>query len=240
MSARALLNDLRLIEVPMSYEERIGRSKLSIFRDGIRFLRTIFTGVLCYRPEKIFLTAFVVSLVAIILLAAYPVEYYFHHRHLQDWMIYRFVVCQFLASCALMLLMMTAVVNRMATFGPRRQAANGFWPALVSAVFDGPITVVIVTFLLVMAGLFLYPGIVEFLSSGTVTLHWSRLLAGAFALLSAFNVSLFAIAMKVIAVWRTQHTSSTVGSGDPQMNEAQPNSTLISPRMWSRTPAAQQ
>jgi hypothetical protein len=29
-----LLNDLRVIELPMNYEERIGTSKLSVVRDG--------------------------------------------------------------------------------------------------------------------------------------------------------------------------------------------------------------
>ena len=37
MSARALLNGLRVVEVPMRYEERIGASKLSVLGDGIRF-----------------------------------------------------------------------------------------------------------------------------------------------------------------------------------------------------------
>src|SRR4029079_19541878 len=41
MSARALLNNLRVLEAPMRYEERIGRSKLSVIRDGVRFFRTI-------------------------------------------------------------------------------------------------------------------------------------------------------------------------------------------------------
>ena len=42
MSARALLEDkLRLVEVPMPYAERVGRSKLSVVKDGIRFLTVI-------------------------------------------------------------------------------------------------------------------------------------------------------------------------------------------------------
>ena len=39
MSARALLEDkLPLVEVPMPYAERVGRSKLSVVKDGLRFL----------------------------------------------------------------------------------------------------------------------------------------------------------------------------------------------------------
>ncbi len=55
MSARALFNDLRIAEVPMSYAERIGNSKLRVIRDGLRFVRAIFSAMLCYRPERFFL-----------------------------------------------------------------------------------------------------------------------------------------------------------------------------------------
>ena len=33
MSARAMINGLRVAEIPMSYEERIGRSKLRVLLD---------------------------------------------------------------------------------------------------------------------------------------------------------------------------------------------------------------
>jgi hypothetical protein len=37
MSARAVLSGLRVVEIPMSYEERRGESKLSVWKDGVRF-----------------------------------------------------------------------------------------------------------------------------------------------------------------------------------------------------------
>ncbi len=41
MTMRALERRLRLQEVAISYHERVGRSKLKVARDGLRFLRTI-------------------------------------------------------------------------------------------------------------------------------------------------------------------------------------------------------
>ena len=41
MSTRALHEELKMIEVPIRYEEREGESKLSVVRDGLRFLFTI-------------------------------------------------------------------------------------------------------------------------------------------------------------------------------------------------------
>ena len=80
MSARALLNDLRLVEMPMDYSERVGRSKLSVVRDGVRFLQAIFAGVLCYRPEKTPVAGVRhLCRVADAYLPLYPTEFYFQH-----------------------------------------------------------------------------------------------------------------------------------------------------------------
>ena len=46
------------------------------------------------------------------------------------------------------------------------------------------------------------PGIVEYAATGGVTLHWSRLLAGALGLLSAFQCAVFAVLMKVVTIWQ--------------------------------------
>lgn len=208
MSARALLNDLRLIEVPMRYEERIGRSKLSVVRDGVRFLKTIFSGVLCYRPEKPLLALFVLCLGALALLAANPVEFYWQHRRLEEWMIYRFVVCHLLGSFGLMLLMATALAYQMASFGPRRKSAGDFWPFVVASVLRAPALAAILVSLLFLSAAFLWPGLREFATTGQVTLHWSRLLAGAFSLSCALETGVFALLLKVLSVWKSQQVSA--------------------------------
>lgn len=48
---------LRIEEVPMPYEERIGRSKLNVLWDGLRFLSTILFSFCCYSPLKSALAA---------------------------------------------------------------------------------------------------------------------------------------------------------------------------------------
>jgi hypothetical protein len=53
MSARAVHEGVRMVEVPIPYSERIGRSKLSVFRDGSIFLRSIIWTVLLYNPAGI-------------------------------------------------------------------------------------------------------------------------------------------------------------------------------------------
>lgn len=53
MSTRAIHEGLKLVEVPIPYSERVGRSKLSVVKDGIRFLNSIVLTALSYNPVRI-------------------------------------------------------------------------------------------------------------------------------------------------------------------------------------------
>lgn len=208
MSARALMNNLRIIEIPMKYEERIGESKLSALWDGIRFLKVIGEGVLCYRPEKIFLAGFCFCVLFILLLAAYPAEFYFQHRRLEEWMIYRFVVCQLVGSFGITLLLASALTNRMAQLSSRRKESVGFWSSVVASLFTGkPLAVIVSLFTLLGIG-FLWPGIVEFVTTGKITLHWSRLIAGAFTMFTVMQTLIFFVLMKVVAIWSFEQSAA--------------------------------
>ncbi|MGE5138916.1 MAG: glycosyltransferase family 2 protein, partial [Rudaea sp.] len=53
MSTRAIHENLKVAEVPIPYEERAGRSKLNVVRDGVRFTNTILWTALTYNPVRI-------------------------------------------------------------------------------------------------------------------------------------------------------------------------------------------
>ncbi|MBE9507929.1 MAG: glycosyltransferase family 2 protein, partial [Chloroflexi bacterium] len=53
MSTRALHEQISMVEVPIRYSERVGRSKLSVVRDGTRFLSTIIWTALNYNPVRV-------------------------------------------------------------------------------------------------------------------------------------------------------------------------------------------
>jgi hypothetical protein len=67
MSTRSVHEDLNVIEVPIPYSERLGRSKLSIVRDGTRFLTTIISTSLEYNPSRVL---GVIGLAALVLAGA--------------------------------------------------------------------------------------------------------------------------------------------------------------------------
>jgi glycosyltransferase involved in cell wall biosynthesis len=53
MSTRAIHEGVRLVEVPIPYSERVGRSKLSVVRDGSIFLQSMIWTALTYNPVRI-------------------------------------------------------------------------------------------------------------------------------------------------------------------------------------------
>jgi len=53
MSTRAVHEGIRMVEAPIPYAERVGRSKLSILGDGTRFLESIVWTALSYNPVRI-------------------------------------------------------------------------------------------------------------------------------------------------------------------------------------------
>jgi glycosyltransferase involved in cell wall biosynthesis len=69
MSTRALHENLEVIEVAVPYSERVGRSKLSVVRDGLRFTNAIVWTALAYNPVRI-LGLFSLALFAIAALIA--------------------------------------------------------------------------------------------------------------------------------------------------------------------------
>ena len=53
MSIRALHEDVKMAELPIPYSERVGRSKLSVVRDGARYVQTITWTSLYYNPVRL-------------------------------------------------------------------------------------------------------------------------------------------------------------------------------------------
>ena len=53
MSTRALHEGIKIVEVPIPYSERVGRSKLSVIRDGQLFLQSMIWTAMSYNPVRI-------------------------------------------------------------------------------------------------------------------------------------------------------------------------------------------
>ncbi|MCB0326892.1 MAG: glycosyltransferase family 2 protein [Bdellovibrionales bacterium] len=76
MSSKALHEKIKMCEVPVSYAQRSGQSKLNAVTDGLRFLRIILETVLIYNPFKVFLYLGTLSILFASLLMLQPVMVY--------------------------------------------------------------------------------------------------------------------------------------------------------------------
>lgn len=53
MSTRAIHENIKMVEIAIPYSERVGRSKLSVVKDGVRFLNSIVLTALSYNPVRL-------------------------------------------------------------------------------------------------------------------------------------------------------------------------------------------
>lgn len=70
MSTRAIHEQVRMVEVPIPYSERVGRSKLSVVRDGSMYVQSITWTVLTYNPVRILGAAGLVGVILALLIVA--------------------------------------------------------------------------------------------------------------------------------------------------------------------------
>jgi glycosyltransferase involved in cell wall biosynthesis len=181
MSARCLLSsDISICEVDMPYHERAGRSKLSVVKDGLRFLRVIVITVLLYRPSRLLDILGVTFFLAAAILMIRSILYYLDTRTVAEWMIYRFVVSDLLGTASALLLCMSYLSSRMVgmtSIGPRsaKRERNAFATLIESRAFW-----LIPAALTVMGGALVYPSFRQLVTTGATYEHWSRFIVMSF------------------------------------------------------------
>src|SRR5437588_2744224 len=176
MSARAVLQRLRIIEVPMPYSERVGESKLRAVRDGLRYLRTIFDAVLFHYPSRLFTLGFGFCTLLLIILAVSPLEFYLQNGMVEEWMIYRFVACLLLGTVGFILLCTAVIADELFFLTNRRRRWRSFRNQLLHRVFSKKALLGCSVLAIVLGVGLVWPGILQYLATGHVTLHWSRVI----------------------------------------------------------------
>jgi len=202
MSARALMDhELKICEIEMDYKERIGRSKLSVVKDGVRFLRTILSTALYIRPSSLSIPMAIMIMGFGLIVAAKPIQYYFEHGAVLETMIYRFIVLFLMGSTVMSLLCFTVISEYTIALTllkyNRTKQVNRSWldPSGMK------IYLIAGTILSIVAICLVSPGIVPFLITGKVeqeTLHWSRVMLAGFLFLDFVQLMLTAFSIKVI------------------------------------------
>lgn len=197
MSARALMDgELRIAELEMPYAERVGRSKLKVMRDGLRFLRVIVTAAAFVKVSRLTVPLMLLLVTIAAAVMAAPSAFYLAHGRLEEWMFYRFALAGMLGMIAASLLCATIVTEHVSAltllryrdFGSR---TRGLWRYENLRVLFA----VALLFAAIGAGLNA-PGFLDLLETGHTSVHWSRVMAGVFS-----GLLLVQIAITLASLW---------------------------------------
>jgi glycosyltransferase involved in cell wall biosynthesis len=207
MSARAVMQGMRIIELPMPYAERVGRSKLSVVRDGFRFLWSIVDAVLVFSPTRMFNLAFVFCMILLLALAVSPIEQFLRHGEVEYWMLYRFMVCLLLATGGFTLLCTGVVADDLLFLTNQSAYRTAFTNQLLKHLLGGR-RLLLLAVLLTLLGLWcVSPGLLEYVQTSHVTTHWARVVAGTLCFLLALQAAVTASLRRIIALWQEHQRS---------------------------------
>ena len=180
MSARVLMDEsLTIVERPMAYAERIGESKLSVIRDGVRFLRTILAMTLMWRPARLFTVGAAGCLTIAALLAAHPFESWMRAGRFGEDMIYRLMFCSVLGTVGVALLSASVLCDNLHRLWTPAAKPRTFLATALDRLYSPTGTlgsaVAAIPLLTWLVGV----GVWTRFAHGYVELHWSRvMLAG--------------------------------------------------------------
>ena len=193
MSTRALYEDLRMVEVPIPYRERVGRSKLNVARDGVRFLRSIMWTATLYNPLGIFGTLGLVML-ALALAAGLPaLLFYLQNRSVPEDQIYRLMAVLILSAGGVNVLAFGLISKGIFNLLPGRRERSSPLPKWlqIGLAWAG------LAALLVGFGL-IAPSALEWLQTRHITFHWSYFAAGGTLILTGLQLSTWFVLLTMV------------------------------------------
>lgn len=199
MSSKAVHEKVKIVEVPISYAQRSGESKLSVLRDGYRFLRIILGTVLLYNPFKVFFCIGMLFVLISFVLLAKPIMVLFSSEDLvfSDY-IYRSIGAMyfFVSGC---LVILFGILARFLVSTFFRMHESGEWIHQLNKkiqVYERMAQYGLVVFLSGIAINVLY--LMQYMIEKTLHLHWAWLLIGAVFIILGLQMMLSGLMMRVV------------------------------------------
>ncbi|MCM8794453.1 MAG: glycosyltransferase family 2 protein [Candidatus Omnitrophica bacterium] len=180
MSTLAVHQRMKIIEVPIPYADRVGTSKLNLFRDGFRFLTTILYITQFYNPLRFYGTVGSMLLLGGLLLGVGPLGHYVLYREIPDAQIHRLIAVLVLAVSGLNAIIFGMSTNYVLAV-IRGYPLPWFTP---TKRFPWRAYLAVLGFILMCASILLYTRpLIGYLLRRPVVLHWSYTLTSAFLFL---------------------------------------------------------
>jgi hypothetical protein len=207
MTARALLEGrLKLVEVPMPYAERVGESKLSVARDGVRFLVSIMRAAVIYRPARPMLLVAVALAVGAAAVGLGPFVHWLRQGRLEEWMIYRTLLALLLGTGSALVASAAVVADQIASIAHGRPATTAGVTGALRRGLGRRGALVAAGLLVVAAVAICWEGIVQYATHGAVLMHWSRAMLSSLLVVLATALATTVVLSETIDLIRAQRT----------------------------------
>jgi glycosyltransferase involved in cell wall biosynthesis len=200
MSSIALFDPaLSIVEVPMRYSERVGESKLSVARDGIRFLKIILDTALSYRPLRFFGVAGIALLVLALGYGLMPLGHYIREQNIQEWMFYRLSAVVVAITAGVNLLLVGLLAQQAISLIHDDFKPAGRLRSIVDKLMPRQLMGWGVLFFALGVGVNA-PSLRSYITTGHVTAHWIYILVGALLVLLGIQCISFSVLARALSI----------------------------------------
>lgn len=204
MTCKALsISGIKIAESPMPYSERSGRSKLSVVKDGWRFLMTIFEMGVSYRPFVLFGTLGIAFFLIAVAYGLPCVAYYVRNRSIPDDMIYRIIAVITGVTVGSILFFINMVMKDFIAYAKGESLTFEGTQNRVLKFIAEPRNVMLAGIFLIALSVLLNAGSLwEYITTATISRHWIYTLVGAFLFIEGTIVFVFGVAQHIIHVYK--------------------------------------
>jgi MFS family permease len=188
MSARAIFSDaIEIGEVDMPYKERIGKSKLRLIRDGLRFLLVITEATFLYRPARPLILCAILLFTIGALLMLPPLQYYLQSRKVLEWMIYRFLVSNLFGTAGCLCFCAGYLTEQIAEIALSTEISKAR-KSFLQRFFQGPWLWAVAILLILIGGALVSGSVLQRIETGETYEHWSRYIVMTFCFSAAITL----------------------------------------------------
>lgn len=207
MSAKALFNkEIKINEIPMPYKERVGESKLSVVKDGWRFLKVIIENAIQYRPRRLFNIIGAILSVFAVFYAIEPLKLIFEGTINHNLYLYRYIAIFTVLNSAIFLMGVGFISQNFIDLMIYKKYLNYSSLPLFNYIYIKRGMITGFVFLLIAAGLLFSP-FVEYIRLGAMpSFSWTRILLGSFILMSSVQFIGFGVIGVVLNLIKTNLT----------------------------------
>jgi len=203
MSCRAVLDrDIKILEIPMRYEERIGASKLGVIQDGIRFLQTIIDIALTYEPFKFFGITGIIFFLVGFFYGLYPIVYYMRFTLVPDYMIYRLITVMICIVTSFTLFTLGIISDEVTDLIHKDVKRKRLFKPLIYGLLSQR-KLMLFGIVSILSGIALnYKTILEYVTTGLIYVPWVYVVTGAFLVLIGCQTLALGVLRRILGLLR--------------------------------------